>query len=278
MNNITAVIVVLLALQSFNAVLGKRIKNASPFAGKQGRIVGGTVAEEGLAPYQVSLQNTLYHTCSGAIIAKDWILTAGHCVVNKDPNRIFILTGAQYLWDPAGVYYHVNRIFVHCNYDSPSMHNDIALIHLNSSIVLNERTQIIPLPTEPLKDGADVLLTGWGSDESWGESYDDLQKINLKFMSHERCKEMHKYSPDVDVGHICTFTKEGEGSCHGDSGGPLVSDGVLVGIVNWGRPCAIGLPDCHASPLYYANWIRSVMNGYGECNNLNAYIKEKTPV
>ena len=277
MNNITAVIVVLLAVQSFDSILAKRIKNAT-FAGKQGRVVGGSIAEEGLAPYQVSLQNTLYHTCGGAIIDKEWILTAAHCVVNKDPNRIFILTGAQYLWDPEGVYYHVNRIFVHCNYDSPSMHNDIALIHLNTSIVLNERTQIIRLPTEPLKDGADVLLTGWGSDEPWGESYDHLQKVNLKFMSHERCKELHKYSPDVDVGHICTFTKEGEGSCHGDSGGPLVSNGVLVGIVNWGQPCAIGVPDCHASPLYYANWIRSVMNGYGKCNNLNAYIKEKSPV
>lgn len=44
------------------------------------RIVGGTDAEPGDAPYQVSLQVRGRHNCGGSILNANWILTAAHCV------------------------------------------------------------------------------------------------------------------------------------------------------------------------------------------------------
>lgn len=43
------------------------------------RIVGGTEAEDGLAPYQCSIQVNGRHMCGCAIISKKWVITAAHC-------------------------------------------------------------------------------------------------------------------------------------------------------------------------------------------------------
>uniref|UniRef100_A0A1L8EGC7 Putative chymotrypsin-1-like protein n=1 Tax=Haematobia irritans TaxID=7368 RepID=A0A1L8EGC7_HAEIR len=257
----SVVIVLAIILTKIN---GKRIQPFDGIVRSDNRIVGGSFAEEGLAPYQVSLQNFWGHFCGGAIVDERWVLTAAHCVASKDMEDIMVMTGSQTLEVP-GKFYYVDKVHVHCNYDNPSMHNDIALLHLNSSIVMNEKTQAVPLPTKPMEDGDEVLLTGWGSEELWGDSPDRLKKVYLKYVAHERCKTDMDDNPNLDVGHICTFTKVGEGSCHGDSGGPLVSNGVLVGLVNWGYPCAVGYPDAHASPFFFLDWIRTKMSGTSKC-------------
>lgn len=253
--------------------LGKRIRgqtNESEFYSKMSnrsrgnvRMVGGNDSEEGAHPYQVSLQSVHEeHFCGGAILDEYWVVTAAHCVTGWNPAFIRVIVGTNQYKSPGAVH-NVESVKIHCSFDRPLYHNDIALLKMKEPIQFNAKTQKIEYDPTPLQKGDYVTLTGWGSATLYGNYADNLQSMSLKFVPHEECLGLWKNEPGVDIGHICTFTQAGEGTCHGDSGGPLVRDGKLVGIVNWGEPCAAGVPDMQASISYYHDFIRTTIQG---CN------------
>ncbi|XP_034127472.1 chymotrypsin-1, partial [Drosophila guanche] len=242
----------------------KRVVGEGPIAPST-RIKGGEQAEIGFAPYQVSLQPVVgAHNCGGAILNEQWIITAGHCVENFVPALVNVITGTN-RWEEPGAVYYTSEIHMHCMYDQPYMHNDIALVKLTQNITFDEYTQPIELPTRPVREGDEIVLTGWGAEEAYGSSAEYLQKLTLGFVPLEECLRIFNQTSSMGVGHLCTYSREGEGACHGDSGGPLVSDGQLVGLVNWGRPCGVGLPDVQANVYYYLDWIRRRLSGNDKC-------------
>lgn len=58
------------------------LKSISCEQSEESRIVGGSKAPDGIAPYICSLSHKDgSQFCGGSIISSKWVLTAGHCLI-----------------------------------------------------------------------------------------------------------------------------------------------------------------------------------------------------
>lgn len=125
------------------------------------RIVGGKDAPDGGVPYQCSLQSYNSHNCGCSILSNKWLLTASHCVVGHTPKSLTVLVGTNDLRN-GGTYYKVDSFISHENYNRPRFANDVAVIKVKGTIEFNDRVQPIAPSPDPVNDGDELLLTGWG--------------------------------------------------------------------------------------------------------------------
>ncbi|XP_012272593.1 chymotrypsin-1 [Orussus abietinus] len=218
------------------------------------KIVGGSDAEDGAYPYQVSLRLKNRHFCGGSILNERWILTAAHCLSGFNESKISVVVGTNTL-DEGGDVYKVQKIIGHPKYSSLLIRNDIGLIQVDTPIVFGDKVKPVQLPTENFKkNDYPAILSGWGTTSYPGDVPNKLQHITLSVIDQRECLNT---SLRVTDDNICTLNKKGEGACHGDSGGPLVADGVQIGVVSWGTPCAKGRPDVFTRVFSYVDWIKN---------------------
>ncbi|XP_030559022.1 chymotrypsin-2 [Drosophila novamexicana] len=257
----------LLSLSSSQASHQRRVFQSVPASkfNSNSRIVGGGLAALGSAPYQVSIQNSLgNHMCGGAIIHDQYILTAASCLAGMRKSNVKVVMSTNDWAGPAWEYY-VEEIILHCKFDQPLYHNDIALIKMQTLVAYDEVTQNITIAAlDDLVAGDKLKMTGWGSTSESGEYEFDLRELEVTYVPTANCNSTYGHTSDLDIGHLCAVGRVGAGACHGDHGGPLVdSQGRLVGIGNWGVPCGRGFPDVFARVSFYYDWIQSTINGCG---------------
>ncbi|XP_034485149.1 chymotrypsin-2 [Drosophila innubila] len=236
-------------------------------AEREGRITGGDLAALGEWPWIVSVQNQFgFDFCGGVIIDDVWILTAASCVSGLRARNLMVLVGTLSSWNNSALHYFVDQIHVHCNFDKPLYHNDIAMLRLTESIKYNKETAKISLSeVDELQEGDKLSFAGWGTTTAEGSRSQYLQQSQGNYLSVDKCRTALGETEDVDLGHVCVQMEKGKGICYGDTGGPLInSQGQLVGIGNWGVPCGRGYPDVYARVPFYHDWIRTIINGCGK--------------
>ena len=218
------------------------------------RIVGGSEAKPGAWPWMTALiysEDTLSSSgvlCGGSLIHPHWVVTAAHCVKEKDffgtdrdlnPDDIAVVLGIHDLENDTGQRISIKRIVPHPSYNSLKLDSDIALLELEEDALY---PPILPVPKGIVPDGRDAVTMGWGLTESYGESSETLQQISLPIVSNETCGEAYD-DEKISEGMMCAGDGKGvKDTCQGDSGGPLiVQEGdrwYLAGIVSWGQGCA----------------------------------------
>ncbi|XP_004681519.1 PREDICTED: transmembrane protease serine 11D [Condylura cristata] len=227
------------------------------------RIIGGTKAEEGDWPWQVSLHLRNAHHCGGILISNMWILTAAHCFKsNSDPRQWTVIFGISTRFPKQRR--KVKTIIIHNNYKSATHENDIAVMLLDTSVTFskNIHTVCLPMATQNILPGSTAYVTGWGSRKYSGSTVTELEQARVNIISNEACNAPNSYNGAILPGMLCAGVPEGGvDACQGDSGGPLVQEDsrrhwFLVGIVSWGYQC--GLPDnpgVYTRVTFYRDWI-----------------------
>lgn len=139
------------------------------------RIFGGSVAQKGQFPYQISLRQwksekdpsigvnvTSYvHSCGGAILNERWAVSAAHCSQShRDVRKLLIVVGAHHIND--GIRYPVDQIINHPEFALDTYRNDIALIKTIWAIQFNARVAPIAFSRQHVEGSGSGVVSGWG--------------------------------------------------------------------------------------------------------------------
>ncbi|XP_065058859.1 deleted in malignant brain tumors 1 protein-like [Rhopilema esculentum] len=217
----------------------------------QTRVIGGTDAAKGAWPWQIGMYEQGYFICGGTLIAPNWVLTASHCVVSygsvgsASDYEIVVGDLHRQLNDTTEQKHKVERIVPHPNYDGRTLNNDIALMKLQTPVMMNDhvRTACIPAKTDVIAIGSTCFITGWGKIKHPGDAHTMLQQAKLPVLNSTVCQkklDATNWGLSITKQMVCAGEPGSiKSGCHGDSGGPYVcpdSTGryFLHGDVSWG--------------------------------------------
>ncbi|XP_049311763.1 chymotrypsin-2-like [Bactrocera dorsalis] len=227
----------------------------------QSRIYGGQNATEGQFPYQVLVTRKGDGTmtvCGGAIISRNYVLTAAKCANGYSPSEYSIRAGTVKL-NSGGVEIQVAEVKIHPQYGDSNY--DIALLRLSSPFSFNDKIKPVLLGSTDLPEGTPAIITGWGGASS-DRVADQLQYNTEYTLSHNSCVERLNTLADS---MRCLAKSAGNGICNGDFGGPAVANGVLIGITSFiVNGCDSSLPNGFTDVVYSRDWIRA--NSDADCS------------
>lgn len=256
-----------------------------------GGIILGRLANAGEAPWQALLwrpERMRGRTltvgerveCGGALIREGWVLTAAHCVIDRQ--RRLTLTpdyrvrlGVLDIRAPDGVEFGIRRVFAHPRYHEPSRTFDIALVELDTRGRVRVGT---PQPIKPilmegatsgqqrrLQAGDPAYVFGWGNTAFGGQSSARLKVARLALEDAAQCEGRNRLSGYLLGSILCASAPDRAQACDGDSGGPLVSyegRAAIIGVVSAGTECGrTRVPTRYTRVSKMADWITRVLAG-----------------
>ncbi|XP_039448057.1 chymotrypsin-1-like [Culex pipiens pallens] len=226
---------------------------------RQGRIAGGDIADPNQFPYHAALQTADGLTfCGAAIVNQRWVITAGSCAQGKATSDVWVVVGTNRVDALAVPRHTVDRIVIHPNFDVNVYANDVAVLRVLRPFIFSESIQPITLGSDNVEAESNAVATGFGRtaiSDSTPASF--LRYVNVDVITNEECQEAFddSYQERLHGNTVCTRSAEGSGICLGDAGGPLVIDDTLVGVISWGIPCGMGMPDVYARVSAHRAWV-----------------------
>ena len=219
-------------------------------------------------PWMVQLRTDSKGMCGGSLIARQWVLTAAHCLKQNRINKLRFNSAFYAGTDGLNVEITNDNQFVHESYNTtiPPIDNfDVALIKLPKKLTFSDSLRKVCLWDNSfeadnitnLKDkiyGAGVfgVVTGWGPRPGDERKYtENLKQLQIETRSDEECPKSGVNASRFDPDNMfCAGSPKSSSStfyidtCEGDSGGPFVVENpnkdnfyIQTGIVSFGYEC-----------------------------------------
>lgn len=209
-------------------------------------IVGGEPAKASEWKFytQIMSRNSNRSFCGASYIGDGFVLTAAHCVVGDSPSQIAVKIGGYRYNGTDGVRATVSHIYIHPQYNTVNLKNDIALLKLTT---VPQGVTSVNIASGSLSQYASVgdplTVAGLGRTSEGGRPPSVLQAVDVPLVSDATCRQAGgSYQNVGDVAFCAGIPQGGIDSCQGDSGGPIVINNggavTQLGIVSWGIGCA----------------------------------------
>jgi secreted trypsin-like serine protease len=214
--------------------------------------------------------------CGGALIHRQWVLTAAHCYIDTS---YVVIGGRLNLTTKEGQKAHLDAA-PHWDFNQQTYNHDIALLHL---------TTALPYPTITpdrrshfgRQQQISVRIAGWGSTSNQQPPSPDLLYTDIKTIVQPVCAGLYGDYDKAIVVPADSFCAIGvppdssaqnsllvADSCLGDSGGPAIdlqggAGPTLVGVVSSGIGCGTAaLPGFYAGVAEAIPWIVGQLKQY----------------
>lgn len=232
------------------------------------RIVGGkpaNAADWGFYTQIVSRYSNRSY-CGASYLGDGYVLTAAHCVDGDAPNQIAVKVGGMKYNGTDGQRANVSNIYIHPNFNSRNLDNDIAVLKLDRVPIGAQTVEIAQGSLTQYAGVGDWLtVAGLGRTQEGGSSPSVLMEVDVPLVSDATCRTAGGSYTNVGAVSFCAgLPQGGKDSCQGDSGGPIVVNrsGTItqLGVVSWGIGCARpGKYGVYSDIAALRSWVDSVI-------------------